>query len=1160
LGGSDKWEKVATQWSQALVSQWAGVPEQARLLLQRRDARIGVKRHQAGSILQEMKKLSPNGQNLLVEAMESNAVAIQRGFREGGLDRVSLDYLDDFVKRLDREGVDHDLFWSAYERMQGVETSMVEEMYRQGMVTGQEFEEMYAVHLRRMYDYYENPQNALERVNALLARKPETGIDPARIAALENDYFVYPKREMDRRLARVQTRGNNIYLEDQPRRVRDEVRAGTREVFDLDAAARTFGAPQSYAQTDDLLTKYYATPTDSQIVSTARRRQLPPEQRRDFVRTATERATQNGDPAEWWAAARLEPDAARAIEYAERGLAAAKESGNAAYVRGFTRYLADLDATGARDLTTQRYFRLGDGRVGFNAENFQTDLNDMLKANPDATPDEILGHVKDVMFSGYQTEPRFLAEVMNTIQNGGTIRPGLRTIRDRLASPNELPTNGWSVYRESMENIAAREDIPEDIREFVLGEILEPAPRFVEGTMRGAEVLETTRMFDEMSGAVRVNEDFANLRRSVATGDMDLPEALESAREMVQNNPRLRELVDADNLQDLQRLITADETEVALRRGSRLASNDMMPEMGHTVKLPNNPDLGSMSGMYTSPGLAAQLTRLAGPGPTTGTRNVWMKIGDAVRNGTSIFKQFKIILEPGAHFRDFVGSMMQVDVMTGGKMPFKVHRLGQTIESYREFATTGANHYVDIAAEVGLDLMASTFTAAELRRRAADFSQVSYKWGPTTWRETTERFFRTLATPGKRYTDAMGSMYQHRENLFRTYVFSSTYEDIIERAVRQGAERTRDLELRAASQAATRVNQTLFNYADLPVAAEFAREYCIIPFLTFPFKAVPQAASVMYERPWRILKYERGLEEWNHHFAGGSEEFAQEVAALPEHKRDALTVRLPYEDVDGRSLHLDLSYFMPWYVIRDLQKDAISPFVRTFGEPEDEGLQDAAMGEMGLRSNLLTPPIMALYNGIANNKDGLGRPIIKPSMTADQRAQALGNFVFQFWAPPSFPGGTTADSIGRAMQALTFKEGEANPLIDILTRWSRATPSGDLPNDAVNRYYERPTSRANVGGSTIGQLFGAEPGSTVDQLVGGFEGLFTNVTASDPVQAARNTQTRFNLSNTEIQREIAQIMRNPNMSVDEKNSEIMRLRMIQQQLRQDMTERISSIF
>lgn len=1143
-GSASAWDKVATEWSQRLLSQWSGVPEQARLIMERRDARINIKRQEAGSIIREMNKLNNEGHRLLAEAMESNAIASLKGYRGEGLDRTARTYLDGFQKRLRAAGVDEDLFWQSYERMQGIETAMIEEMYRQAVVTGDEFRDMYGVHLRRMYDYYENPQAVVERIDRLL----EAGGDANKYA---NDYNTWTASTLDRRLQRVEVKGDNIMMGGLTRRDRKAVRAGERQFRDVTAAREAFG-PRDVPTTDDLLQKYYATPTDTQITSNARRGNVAAftENRPRLTQEALERAETTNDPAAWWAAARLEKDGEQALVYAREGLAAAKEAGQTSYVRGFQRYIADLDKKNVLDATEQRYFRRENGEIGFNRKNFIEDFLEFTNTNPDAPIDDVLKHVRDVMFAGRTVSPEFYKGLADTITYAATPQAGLRTIKDKLVGINTTPSAGWVLYRERMQDIATREDIPSFIREEILGEIESPARRFVEGTIRGSEVLETSKMFDEMSGAVRVNESLADINRRFKAGEIDVAEA----RRLVADTSGLND-VDAIN-----RVLSVDETEVAFTRGTDLASPNANPAKGHTVRLPKSDELGSMSEQYVSPGLAAQLTRLIRPRQAgTSSQNIWNQMGEALKKGTSIFKMFKIILDPAAHWRDTVGTMMQMDIMTNGKMPFRMDRMWRTWKNYEDFIRTGRSEYADIAAEVGLDLFGSTYTAGELRRGAEFLEGMDFRWTKEHWRDSATNLFRALKQMGDKYGNWMSTQYQTRENMFRLYVFSEVYDDIISKAVREGTERTKDLELAAARQAATKVNQTLFNYADLPVVAQFARDYGIMPFITFPFKAIPQAASILYERPMNILKYERGLEEWNHHFAGGPDEYAREIAALPEHKRESLVVRLPFTDVDDRAQYLDLSYFMPWYVIKDLQADTFSPFVRTFGEPANaEGLTETALGDIGLRSNVLTPPLMALFNGISNNQDGLGRPIIKPSMTQGERYSAIGRFLMNFIAPATAPFvGTTSNSIGRALQAVTFTEGTGNDW----TQWMINTTRGvNPPADAVNRYGERPVTRSNVGGSQLAALLGVDQASPAGVTMGAIEGLFWNVTAVDPQQQARNTRVRMNLSNTELAREIAQIRQNPDMSIPEKNEAIRRLQLMQRQIREETNERISAMF
>jgi hypothetical protein len=253
---------------------------------------------------------------------------------------------------------------------------------------------------------------------------------------------------------------------------------------------------------------------------------------------------------------------------------------------------------------------------------------------------------------------------------------------------------------------------------------------------------------------------------------------------------------------------------------------------------------------------------------------------------------------------------------------------------------------------------------------------------------------------------------------------------------------------------------------------------------------------------------------------------------LPDHKREALVVRLPGEDVDGNPLYLDLSYFIPWFSVRDLARDVGDP-LNLFADPaaEVEEARGAIAGDTGVRSNTFTPLVWQLAQAFGNNMDGLGRPIVDPTDSTEERFKKFGRYLYQFMAPPTFVGGTTADSVGKAMQAVARTNPEPVNWLNFLGTSIR-TGFNQGEEDVLNRYRERPTTRALVGMSDNPVAMGANS----------LASLFANVTASDPRRQTRNERIELDMSNTELQREIAKIRVNKNMSLERKREEINRLR------------------
>src|SRR5690606_12891527 len=155
-----------------------------------------------------------------------------------------------------------------------------------------------------------------------------------------------------------------------------------------------------------------------------------------------------------------------------------------------------------------------------------------------------------------------------------------------------------------------------------------------------------------------------------------------------------------------------------------------------------------------------------------------------------------------------------------------------------------------------------------------------------------------------------------------------------------------------------------FNYGDVPYLIDFVRKYGIIPFATFPFKAVPFVADVMYHHPHRILRFPRAVEAWNEGVVGSSEDLAREIEALPDHVRDKMVVRMPFKERNGRPLYVDISYFVPFGVMKGILES-----VTGTGE---EGIFTG-----GLRSGTISPPLLELTEALRLGIDSFGNEITR---------------------------------------------------------------------------------------------------------------------------------------------------------------------------------------
>jgi len=1069
--GAERSSEITNSIKRWVTDRHAGIDEGAKELLNKMQYQIFGHAREAGRYIKEMNKLTPEGQVLLARMLESDSVRTAREiFGErlpktssefmpsmtvaaGGMTQRQADEFGTLLREAERLGIDKNLLWESYDKVQRVTMGLTEDLLRLGVIPAEAAAEYKGVYLRRLYTATDNPRAAFDRIQTLLRAAEADPTSPIGVQV-------------------------NRYLDDM-------------QVFDRIAF----------------------------------RRNLPK------------------------AAEKIEGLGIGRVPLSPSAITDEAVSGSVGLQRMGERSILGPLPEGID------YFPINKitGKRTLDTDAFIESIGEYSRANPLATVDDLLGHVQSTIYAGQRVPAALTELVAQAVTDSMTTQMGLRGWATQFSDWSAQTSTSFRQYGIQFQKIAEREAIPEFIRREVLGEIESVLPRLAATAEVSGRQLEMSRLFDAFSGGRRITDETYQAVRTAASEGTPIPEKIR------------QELVEAYGEDGLaaavQGILRGSEgfsvgSLVVPSRGSRWASIEKNEV--HRVHLLGE-EFGSLHDMYVTPGLAAVLTnykklhqKALGESPETALT----KLGDAAATFTNFFKFSKIIMDPAANVRDTVSSIIQIEMTTG--LPFRAGNFKKSVQAASEFMAGRESVYHRAAGLIGYDLGGAGFFNSELQQLARELAGVSFRSTNRqgTWWDNAVDLFTPVNKALSKVKDAASAQYQFRENVFRTYVFSSTYDDLAEKAARLGTDVTsREFMERAARQASALTDRALFNYADVPLAVEFARKYGIAPFLTFPYKAAPQLFHVMHEAPYRVLKYERGVTQWNNNWAGGSEAVAAEIAALPDYKRDAMVVRLPFPDKDNNPLYLDLSYFLPWYVINDIAKDARATVDSLRGvEGNLEDNRRRILGEGGARGGIFSPIWAQLNEAFVNNKDGLGRPIYKATDTTEQKIFELGKYLYQFLAPPTFPGGSTSDTVGRAFQAVASTSPEPIDWMNTLGRSMRTMGFAQDPADAVNRYNERPISRALGGGganlqalgnmATMGLIAPPTPESNENptlQLLGGLANLFVNVTASDSRRQTRNEITERTLTNTEIQRQIAIVRTNRNMSAEDRREEIRRL-------------------
>ena len=283
--------------------------------------------------------------------------------------------------------------------------------------------------------------------------------------------------------------------------------------------------------------------------------------------------------------------------------------------------------------------------------------------------------------------------------------------------------------------------------------------------------------------------------------------------------------------------------------------------------MPNDTGYGPLAGKYVPEAIHRDVVQLAArPG----------KFDRLWRQGVGWWKYNKVVLNPATHARNVMSNFILADL--AGLAPFKVHRYVQGARSLAK-----KDRWYQEAKEAGT-FLTDTFVGVEIPKlldTAESFQRLQA--GASGWLMRAGRAAKgTLAKAG----DA----YQAEEQWFKMSFFID--------------QRMKGLAPKAAADAA---EAALFNYRRVPWLVDNLRRYGVVPFLTFPYKALPATAKAIAQRPAAISRYGHIVRA----FEAPRAEQARERSALPEYMQDGW-MRLPDTDAQGRVRYLNLEYILPW--------------------------------------------------------------------------------------------------------------------------------------------------------------------------------------------------------------------------------------------------------
>jgi len=202
-------------------------------------------------------------------------------------------------------------------------------------------------------------------------------------------------------------------------------------------------------------------------------------------------------------------------------------------------------------------------------------------------------------------------------------------------------------------------------------------------------------------------------------------------------------------------------------------------------------------------------------------------------------------------------------------------------------------------------------------------------------------------------------------------------------------------------------NKWLFDYGDLSRFEKIVARR-IMPFYTFPRKALPRVLEATADRPLALAKYPIlawGLEKYSlSKLELTDKDYAQIQKVLPEYMQRGSYLLMPWRDANGDLQFFDWTYIVPWGELFDVQ-------------------------DRGLAGAVITNPLFQTVADITRNKSGWsGWEIYDETDTPEEKTFKQMLHVWQTAVPSLMYRGIYWDKLYESATGKPSKMGKVRPI------------------------------------------------------------------------------------------------------------------------------------
>lgn len=338
------------------------------------------------------------------------------------------------------------------------------------------------------------------------------------------------------------------------------------------------------------------------------------------------------------------------------------------------------------------------------------------------------------------------------------------------------------------------------------------------------------------------------------------------------------------------------------------------------------------------------------------------------------WKLGKVVLNPATHFRNTFSNSIQLDL--SGVDHIEQSRL--FIKALQEIKA-GSEDYNQARKFFGRTTMITGEMMDDMLRTVNNDNATGIQKTINTWNS----FFGKI-------TGVPQEIYQQEEFIFKFMKFLEQRE--------KG---------KSVIGSVTEANKWLFDYSDLSTFEKNVMRR-IMPFYTYPRKALPRVLEAAKDRPLTLAKYPMmawAMEKYSlHNLDMTDKDYEQVKKVLPEYMQNGSYMLMPFRDANGDLQFFDWTYVVPWGELFDSQ-------------------------DRGLLGDVVTNPIMVVSADIMHNKSGFsGQPIWDETDTPKEQNFKKMLYLWQAAVPSLMYKGIYWDKLYNAVTERPSKMGKVPPL------------------------------------------------------------------------------------------------------------------------------------